>query len=455
MKFDKIIKGGTIVSPEGRYQGVIGIKDGVIAAVAASDKGMEADEIIDAEGKYVLPGAVDEHLHYQEPINPESEDVEHATRAAAIGGITTGICMANLWLTSVKGYHDMQEVFNGKAYIDYNFHGWAKPMNMDVVEDLWTQTEVSAVKTYTTYDDFVTEADLWEILETGKKVNGLTMIHAENDALIKLAIKRLSKTGRKDPLLHVESRPKEVEILAIQTAIYVAEQTGAPLIVVHVSTVEGLKMIYEARQRGVRVWAETCPQYLTFLPEDMEKYGAYLAFAPVMRDQKNQDEMWDLLKKGYVSTVGSDHCPCPAEVKEQSNEDMLHAFCGCSGLEGFLAIFLDGVNRGKVSLERIVEVTSLNPAKLNGLYPRKGAIQAGADADIVIVDMEKEYALKEEDLRVKCGWSPYVGRKLKGWPVLTMVRGEVVAKDMEVVGEMGFGRQCPREEPFTYEASDL
>lgn len=182
LKYDKLIKGGTIVSSKGRYLGVVGIKDGKISMISATAEGMEADEIIDASGKFVLPGAVDEHLHYQEPINPESEDVEHATRAAAIGGITTGICMANQWLTSVQGYHDMQRVFAGKAYVDYNFHGWAKPSNMEVVEDLWTQTEISAMKTYTTYDDFVSEADLWNVLETGNKVNGLTMIHAENDA---------------------------------------------------------------------------------------------------------------------------------------------------------------------------------------------------------------------------------------------------------------------------------
>lgn len=448
MKFDKMITGGTLVTAEGRYSGAIGIKDGKVACICENAEGMTADEVIDASGKFILPGAIDGHIHYQEPINPAAEDVEHATRAAAVGGITTGICMCNDWLTSVEGYHKMQDVFEGKGYVDYAFHAWAKPVNLDVIEDLWTKTEICGMKTYTTYDDRVSDSDLWKILETGAKVGGLTMIHAENDSLIKMFAERLREEGRNDPMAHVDSRPDVVEIESIRRCIFLAEQTGSQVIIVHVSTSEGLKLIKDARARGVKIWAESCPQYLTFLPEEINEYGAFMAFAPVMRSKENQKEMWELLDKGYIQTIGSDHCPCEKETKLQSNKDMLNAFCGLSGLEGFLAVLLNGVNKGLVSLERVVQVTSANPAKMYGLYPQKGILRAGADADLVIVDMELEKALTEDDLKVKCGWSPYVGRNLKGWPVMTMVRGEIVAKDGEIVGRMGHGKQAKRQAPF-------
>lgn len=452
MRFDKLISGGMLVTPEGRYPGTIGIKDGKIACISRCNEGMEADEVIDATGKFVLPGAIDGHVHYQEPINPAAEDVEHATRACAAGGITTGICMCNDWLMSVDGYHKMQEVFRGKGYVDYGFHAWAKPVNLDALEDLWTKTEICGMKTYTTYDDRVSDGDLWQIFETGARCGGLTMIHAENDSLIKMFVERLRAEGRKDPMAHVDSRPAVVEIETIRRCIFLAEQTNAQIIIVHVSTAEGLMEIKKARQRGVKVWAESCPQYLTFVPEEIEEYGAFLAFAPVMRSEENRRKMWELLDKGYIQTIGSDHCPCEKETKLKSNEDMLNAFCGLSGLEAFMPVLLNGVNDGLVSLERVVQVTSANPARMYGLYPQKGLLQAGADADLNIVDMDMEKALADADLKVKCGWSPYVGRKLKGWPVLTMVRGEVVARDGEIVGRKGHGQQAMRLAPFDLKA---
>lgn len=450
MKFDKLIVGGTIVTAFGRYPGAIGIKDGKIACIAETACGLDADEVINATGKFVLPGAIDGHLHYQAPINPEAEDVEHATRAAAVGGITTGIAMPVEWATSVEGYHDLQEYFNGKAYIDYGFHGHAdaKIDNLDKIEALWTETEINGLKTFTTYDVMVDNGQLWHILETSARVNGLTMVHCEDDALIKMYEKRLKEEGRNDILAHVDSRPTPVEVQSVRNLISLTEMTGGNTLVVHCSTAQAIEEIMDARRKGVKIWAECCPHYFTFVREDIEKYGPYLAFTPVMRDEANRIRLWELLDKGYIQTIGSDHCPTTRENKDKSKDSVWGVFCGLAGLEAHMAVLLDGANKGYVSLERIVQATSYNPARMYGIYPQKGSLRVGADADLIVVDMDKEQALTEADLKVKCGWSPYCGISLKGWPVVTVVRGEVVAKAGEIVGEQGFGKQAKRLRPF-------
>lgn len=448
MKIDTLIRGGTVVTSSGRYAADIGIKDGRIALISADTSGITADETIDASGKYIMPGAIDGHLHYQAPVRPNQEEVEYATQAAAAGGITTGICMTVTYTDSAEGYRSMQEYFRGKAYIDYAFHGFAKPTNIDRLEELWTKTGVAAVKAYTTYANKVGPRELYEIFEQGRRSKGLTMIHAENDDLVKMFEDRLKAAGRKDPHAHVESRPPIVETECVRQGIQLLKETGSQALFVHISTCEALKDINEARVQGVKVFAETCPHYLFFNDEDIRKQGPYLAFTPVMRDEENRLGLWELLDKGFVTVIGSDHCPCEKEVKEASWDDIWKTHFGLSSLEAFMPVLFDGVNKGLASLERIVQITSENPAKVYGLYPKKGFIGIGADADLIMVDMDKEYALEEKDLKAKSGWSPFLGILLKGWPVLTMVRGQVVMKDMKTVGAQGFGEEAPRMYPF-------
>lgn len=446
MNLDKAIVNGTIVTPSGSFSGSIGIKEGKIACITDPLIKLNAEEIIDVKGKFIIPGAIDAHIHYQEPLDPQRENFECATSACAVGGITTGIGMPSQRLLNVENYNLDVAAFEGRGYIDYGLHGLGNPKNIDDIEDLWTKTGVTAIKMFMTYDDSVDDAAIWDILEKLKKHNALSIIHAENESLIKLFEDRLKAKGRKDPMAHVESRPKVVEIEAIRRLAYLVEQTNGKLIVAHVSTVEGLEEIRKAQEKGVKIWAESCPHFFTFIGDDVKEHGTFLATTPVMRDEKNRLKMWELLDKGYIETIGSDHCPTTLSEKEVGSKNIWEStFFGIPGLEVFLPSLLDGVNKNLVSLERIISVTSYNPAKLHGLYPKKGVLRPGSDADIVVIDMELEKTYTERDRKSKCPYSPYFGRTFKGWPVLTMVRGEVVARDGEIVGKKGYGKLVTRD----------
>ncbi|CDX04604.1 L-hydantoinase [bioreactor metagenome] len=440
MNLDRALTNGTVVTPFGRFKGSIGIREGKIACITENTAELRAGEIIDAGGKFIIPGAIDTHIHFQDPGRIYREDFEHATAACACGGITTGMAMPTTNLVDVEGYKFNTQTYEGRGYIDYALHGAGRPSNVDQVEDLWTQTGITAIKMFMTYEERVDDATLWEILETLSRHDGLSIIHAENETLIKLFERRLQKQGRKDPMAHNESRPELVEIEAIRRVAYLVEQTNSKAVIAHVSSAAGLEEIKKAQQRGVRIWAESCPHFFTFVREDTEEQGPFLAFTPVMRGEDNRLKMWELLEKGYIDVIGSDHCPAEKWEKEVALDDIWKTHYGIPGLEVYLPSLLDGVNKGLVSLEKVVAATSYNAARIYGLYPRKGVVQPGADADLVVLDMDLEKKFTEADLKSKCPWSPYFGRIFKGWPILTLVRGEVVAKDGNVIGKLGHGK---------------
>ena len=450
MKIDRVLVNGTIVTPEGRFEGDIGIKDGRIAAISECGGDFAGGEIIDVVGKFILPGLIDAHIHFQDPGFTHREDFEHGTAACAVGGITTAIShpMNDPAVVDVASYQANLDAYSGRGIVDYGLHGGGTADNIQEVEALWTQTGATAVKMFMCFSvkefPFVRDDAMFDILERLARRGGFAIIHAENEELIRLKERQLQAAGRKDPLAYNESRPDYVEIEAVRRALLMLEKTGAEAIIAHVSTAETLKEIQKARRKGIRVWAESCPHFFTFVREDMVRLGPFLKFSPVMRDEANRMEMWDLLNQGYIQTLGSDHCPFEKSEKEPGLQNIWKAPNGIPGLEVMLAVFLDGVNRGLVSLERIVEVTSRNPARLYGLTPRKGEIRPGADADLVVVDMEMRKAFSARDRKSKCAWSPYEGITFKGWPIMTLVRGEIVADRGEIRVRPGYGRYVPR-----------
>lgn len=450
MKVDKLLTNGIIITPFGRLRSSIGIKDGIIACICDNPTEIIADETIDAQGKFILPGVVDAHIHFQDPGFTHREDFEHATAGCAVGGITTAMShpMNDPAIVDVESYEANVKAYEGRSIVDYCVHGGGTSNNCEFIEDLWLNTGATCIKMFMCFSvkefPFVHDDAMFDILERLSKHDGLAIIHCENEPLIKLMERRLQAEGRKDPMAYNESRPEIVEIEAIKRAIYLVEQANAKALVVHVSTAEGLEEIKKAQQRGVNIWAETCPHFLTFVREDMNQLGPFLKFSPVMRGEENRIKMWELLDKGYVHTVGSDHCPFEKSEKEAAIGDIWKAPNGIPGLEVMLPVFLDGVNRGYTSLERIVEITSYNPAHLYGIAPQKGTVQTGSDADFVIVDMDLVKTYTDADRKSKCTWSPYFGRELKGWPIMTMVRGEIVAKDGQILVEPGYGKYIPR-----------
>lgn len=452
MKVETLIKNGTIVTAGSRFPGSIGISGGRIACLINEDANVEADSVIDVSGKFIIPGAIDAHVHFQDPGSTGREDFEYGTRACAVGGITTAISQPvnNPPVFDVEIYQNTLKGYDGRGYVDYGLHGGGSPKNLDKLESLWLQTGATALKMMMCYSPkeygMVDDAQLFQAMEKLKPHNGLAYIHAENQALVAMWEERYRSQGRTDPLSYHASRPSYVETEAVHRALILAEQTGCRVLFAHVSCAESLEMIAVARSRGLEVFAESCPHFFTFIDRDMETLGPYLKFSPVMRDRENLERMWELLARGYIHTIGSDHCPYEKSEKEPGEQNIWLAPNGVPGLEILLPVLLNGVAECRISLEKVVEVTSYNPARIFGLYPRKGSLDPGSDADLVVVDMELQKTFSKQDIKSKCPYSPYLGRTLKGWPVMTLVRGTVVAEDGEICISAGYGRYYPRSQ---------
>ncbi len=449
-KLDLLLTNGKIVNTEEVYEGVIGIKDGKIALIAKDGSSISAEETIDLSGRYILPGVIDPHVHFQDPGFTEREDFEHGTMAAAAGGVTTVLSHPLDFpsTTTFEALKVKEDSYDGKAYVDYGIHIGATSDNIELLPDLWLRTGATAVKMFMCFSvaefPFVEDDVLYKALEEIARIHAIAIIHAESDGMLKAMEEKVKKTGRRDGVAYNMTHPAEAEIEAIRRAVYYLEITGAEGVILHVSTAEGLKIIHEARERGVKVWAESAPHLFCFTVDDMVEKGPYLKFSPVMHDKKNQKEMWELIGKGYVDYIGSDHSPYTLEEKKRGEEDIWQAPNGIPGIETSLAVFLNGVNEGKLTLPQLVKMTSYNTARIYGLAPEKGTMAVGTDADFTIVDMNLQKAITAGELKSKCKWSPYFGVSLKGWPVMTIVRGSVIYKDGEIVGEKGYGNYLKR-----------
>ncbi len=447
---DKLYLNGIIVTNIGKYPGSIGVKDGKIAVITQDASDLAAKEVIDCGGRFILPGFIDGHIHPCDPGTTHREDFEHLTSAMAAGGITTGMMMPmNVpVIVDTKTFEYTKQVYEGRGYVDYTIHGAAISTNLNTVDSLWRETGATAIKMFMCFstDDapFVNDEEMYAHLEILAKNGGLALIHCENDGLIRKTERELKEQNLTDGMAYNASHPDYAEVEAIGRAILYLRKTGARAVIVHVSTAEGLRMIHKAQEEGVQVWAETCPHYLTFIDEDMKTLGARLKFSPPMRGKTNRQELWELLEKGYVQTVASDHCPFSAEEKLSSPDNIWNVPNGIPGVQTLAPVLLNAVSQGKISLEKVVELTSLNAARIYGLYPQKGALQVGSDADFVVVDMDLEKEYTEQDNLSKCPWSPYFGLVFKGWPVMTVCRGEVVYQNGKIVGKKGHGKYISR-----------
>ncbi|MEY8339200.1 dihydroorotase [Lachnospiraceae bacterium 62-35] len=446
---DTLIYGGTVVTAHGSYKANIGIEDGKIAGIFAENLKPEAEHMVDAAGRFIIPGVIDEHVHFNDPGTTHREDFEHGTAACAVGGITTAIAMpTNTPLILDKsGLEATLNAYEGRGYVDYAIHGGLDNTNIDHLEDLWLNTGIASVKAFTCYSSpdmgWVRDDDLFLAMRMLAKHNGTMIIHAENNELIALAEKELKEKGLKDGYAHCASRPPAAELEAVKRVIYFVEQTGVTTVFPHMSTAEGLLEIKKAKDAGLPVYAETCGQYLTFTEEDVAKAGPYLKFTPAVHSEDNRQRIIELLKKGCIHTIGSDHSPYAKEEKEPGWDSIWNAPNGIPGLEILLPNLLNAVNNGWITMENLVEITSYNQSVLYQL-PGKGRINVGYDADLVIVDMDKEAVYAEDMIQCKNKWSPFIGRTYKGWPVMTFVRGQIVAKDFQLVGQKGHGKYIAR-----------
>jgi dihydroorotase (multifunctional complex type) len=444
MTVDLVVKNAKLVTPRGIIEGGLIINEGIITGITKDPHLPQADRVIDANGKPVLPGPIDGHCHHTSP----PDTAETSSRAGAKGGFTTLLDMPPETTFNGEEYRAKRQRFSGNCYVDYTLHGAAASgYPAGSLAEQWAEG-ATGIKFFVSQagPDWpqTFDGDIIDGFREIAGVNGLALIHAENDQMIRDFSKRLKAEGRKDYPAMLEARPRIAEVEAGRRMIQYLEETGCRGLIVHTSVPETVYSAAEASMRGVKVNIETCPQYLYLTHDDVKEKGPWVKFAPPARAKEDVLKIRELLGKGLIDTVATDHSPHSKEAKEAGCDDILGAPNGIPGLEPFLPLMLNGVNEGWLSLERLAAVISENPAKIFGLYPKKGALSVGCDADLVIVDLDKEVTIRNEDQITACGWTPYDGYKVKGAPILSVVRGTVIMEDGEVVGEKGYGEYNPR-----------
>ncbi|HLZ44714.1 MAG TPA: allantoinase AllB [Gemmatimonadales bacterium] len=439
-----VIRGGTAVLPTGLRPADIAVKDGVISAIGSHVR--DEGESIDATGLVVLPGVIDAHVHFNDPGRADWEGWEAGTRGAAAGGVTTVLEMplnAHPPTTTPEAFDAKLAIASQKALVDFGLWGGLVPDNLQNLANLH-QRGVIAFKAFMSdsgIDDFhrVSDGMLAIGLKATARLGALVGIHAESQELLD----RLAAEQSADRLSWCRARPPVAEVEAIGHLLACMRGAGKSVRahVVHVSCAAGLKQVDAARGKGVSITAETCPHYLAFTEEDFERIGPPLKCAPPIRDAATREALWAEVLAGRVDLIASDHSPCPAADKQKGEDDIRRAWGGIAGIQATLPVLLtEGLQARGLSLERIAHLTATAPAQLFGLFPRKGAIAVGADADFALVDPQRRWTFDTHELQTKSGVSAYVGRAFTGKVVRTIVRGQTVFADGEITGRAGSGR---------------
>ena len=458
--FDLIVRGGTVVTGADVTVCDVGIRHGRIAALGL-DLG-EAATIVDATGKLVLPGGIDSHVHIAQPSGPDvvqSDDFESGTRSAAFGGNTTVIpfCLQERGQglrQAINAYHEKSA---GQCYVDYGFHLIVSDPTPNVLgQELPAAIAdgYSSFKVFMTYEGLaLTDEQILDVMTVAKGTGALVMVHAENYDIIRHLTAKLESEGKIAPRFHATSRPIPAEREATHRACTLAEVAGVPLVIVHVSNGEAIEEIQRARARGVKVLAETCPQYLMLTAKDLEGLnmeGAKYVCSPPPRDKPSQDACWAGIEQGIFDFYSSDHCPFryndeKGKLTPKGRTSFRWVPNGIPGIETRLPIlFSEGVVKGRIDLPHFVRIAATNHAKAYGLYPKKGCIAIGADADIAIWDPTLTKTIRHADLHDGSDYTPYEGIEVTGWPVTTMVRGRIVVEDGVLKAAKGTGAFLPR-----------
>ncbi len=461
MSFDTIIRGGTVATASDTFSCDVGISDGRIAALGTGLG--PAAEIVDASGQLILPGGIDSHVHLAQPSGSGivmADDFETGTRAAAFGGNTMVLPFAlqqkgESLRQVVKDYHAKAD---GKCYVDVSFHLIIADANETV---LGQELPALVADGYTSFKVFMTyeglalsDFEMLSVMQVARESGALVMVHAENYDAIRFLTDRLERAGKTAPKYHAASRPIPVEREATHRAISLAELIDVPIVIVHVSNREAMEEIARARRRGLKITGETCPQYLVLTEKDLEGLnmeGAKYVCSPPPRDAASQEACWQGIEQGIFSLFSSDHCPFryddpQGKLMPKGRTSFRWVPNGIPGVETRLPIlFSEGVGKGRITLNDFVALTATNHAKIYGLYPKKGTIAVGSDADIAIWDPKREVTIGQTLLHGGCDYTPYEGFKVTGWPVSTLVRGKFVVRDGTLTGKAGDGGYVTRD----------
>ena len=447
-----IVKGGTIITATDTYVADILIENGVIASIAASIPTSAANTVIDATGSYVFPGFIDPHTHLDMPFGGTvtADDFASGTAAAAIGGTTTIVDFA--LHTKGDSLANALKTWNtkaaGNASIDYAFHltiADGRTETLNEIPVMIEQEGVNSFKCFMAYKHVlqVDDETIYRTMQACAQFGGLVQVHAENGDVIEVTVKEALEAGNTAPKYHALTRPVQLEMEATARAIYLAEVSGSPLYVVHVSSGGAADQISDGRARGLPIYGETCPQYLVCDTSDYDRpdfVGANFVMSPPLRDKWNQNVLIGKLKNGELQTIGSDHCSFLCEQKKLGEDDFSKIPNGAATIEDRVAVIYERiVNGGAVGLNQFVAMVSTNPAKLFGLFPRKGTIAVGSDGDVVVWDPKTTRTISASTHHMKADNSIFEGMQITGAPRYVLSRGRLLAEGSKYVGETGKG----------------
>jgi dihydropyrimidinase len=453
-----LIRNGTVVTARETTKADVLIEGGRVKEVRAGIPAETAEKIIDASGMYVIPGGIDAHTHLDMPFGgtTSSDDFATGTRAAAFGGTTSLVDFAiQARGTRMRDALDIwRKKAEGRACIDYGLHMIVTDLGTSGLEDMddMVNEGVASFKLFMAYPNvlMVDDATIFKALARTAKNGALVCMHAENGSVIDVIVAKALAEGKTAPVYHALTRPTIAEAEAVHRAIAMAEIAGAPVYIVHLSSEDALNQVREARDRGVPAFAETCPQYLLLSIEELERpnfEGAKYVFTPPLRTKENLPKLWDGLKDDHLQVVSTDHCPfCFEDQKILGKDDFTKIPNGGPGIENRLQlIYHHGVNAGKLSLNRFVEITSTAPARIFGMYPQKGEIAPGSDADIVIWDPEAPFTISAKTHHMRVDYSMFEGYQVKGNARTVISRGETIVDNGEFLGKAGRGNYLRRQ----------
>lgn len=453
MLFDLYLRNGTIVTEAGCFVGGLAIKDGKLAQIVLGDVELPATSTIDATGKIVLPGIIDAHTHFSQP-GRDFEGYRSGSRAAAAGGVTTVLDMPLNDLpptTTAKALADKRAMVEGESVIDYGHWGGLVDNNLEHLDEL-NAGDVVAFKAFMrNIADFprVDDGLLYDGLQKIRQFGNLLGVHAENEPAIAHLRDKLIAEGRIDRAAWNESRPLEQEMEAISRAIFWAKAAQSNLYICHISAAEAVALVKRAAHEALTVFAETCAHYLFFDMEDYFRVGPRLRAAPPIRSRDQVEALWECVLRGDIDVISSDHSPFPPDRYEQGKDNVWQGGGGVTGIQSMLpAVITEGVHKRGMSWEMVARLMSSNPARIFGIYPQKGAILPGSDADLTIVDPDVEWRLAAEDLEYRYKGSPYVDCNFKGQVSATVVRGKIVFDNGIIVAPAGHGQLVRRSSRY-------
>lgn len=447
---DMVIKNGRIATPNGIYRAALAIDGGKIVAISKNTVLPQSDITIDAKGNIVMPGVIDAHVHVGDPGHSKREDWTTVTCSAAGGGVTTIIDHAisdDPPTINQDDFRNKIEYAEKQALVDFALHSAIIELRASQQIHQLIREGAAGFKMFMSEYFHVDDGTMLKAFRILAEGGGLAMVHAENMKIVTALQETLEKEKKNSPRYYPFSRPSFAEVEATYRAILFATQADCELYIVHMSTPSAVELVKQCKHRSPPIYAETCPQYL-LLNNSLydKKWGPYACMNPPLRSETEREGMWKYVDNGTISVIGTDHASYLKSEKEPGWKNVWSVPPGAPGVETMVPLLMDQVNKGRLTIHQVVRLVSYNPARIFGLYPRKGTIQVGSDGDITIIDMKKTAKISSESLHSKAEFTLYEDWEVKGVPVTTILRGNIVMEDGypgKIIGEIGYGRFLP------------